>query len=366
MTPETDPRKALAWARRAKPRLLAGNERKILIRDLASGFFDEGGAWYKNRRGKGRDMTGKSLTDRQAHLVNYIIPLFGDYDIRELSGSIIDAKILEAERFTAREGLDTATSKKPLTKATRSKLLYSIKLMYDSWIVDGLVQYNPTAAIIKYSKEPERPRSPLPDDVCDKLFPPSHFGLIKVWGSSMWASFFAVLMDTGARPGEIRATKWKDYHPEDRYLPIRKAIESGTKDKIKTTKNKKVKPAYLSERTAQELAIWRAESRASGDNDYIWTVKLTTPLSDAAIGQAFARTLEREGFDSTNWTPYYLRHTFATFAMTVLTKDEMEMVFGDTTEVMRKHYIHETDENMRIRSDGAKKKLDEARRKKKK
>ncbi len=100
MTPETDPLKAFAWAKRNRLRLLSAPEKPLFIPDMAPGFFDESGAWYQDQIKKGRSMTPASLGIRQGHIENYIIPLFGNYDIRELTGADIDRAILDAERFT--------------------------------------------------------------------------------------------------------------------------------------------------------------------------------------------------------------------------------------------------------------------------
>jgi integrase len=186
---------------------------------------------------------------------NYIIPLFGDYDIRELRGAEIDRTILDMERYTARNGSKAKIALSPLSKGTKSKLLYSIKLMYDRWIYLGLVRENPTASITKYSKEPERKRTALPRDALEQLFPTTHGALVQVWGSAMWAACMLILLDTGARPGEARALTWGDFYADDRFVPIRHGVESGTKAKIKGTKTDNTKPGYLQQRTVQELLI---------------------------------------------------------------------------------------------------------------
>lgn len=357
MTPETDPAKALAWARRNKDSLLSDPDTPLLFQRLAPGFFDADGAWYKDRLEKGRPMTAASLKIRQSHIVNYILPLLGEYDIRTVSGEAINVAIRDAQRYTLREGSATETARKPLTRSTRSKLLYTLKLMYDRWIMLGYVDHNPTAGIIKYTKEPERPRGILPADAIGRLFPETHGELVRVWGSSMWAALMLVLYDTGARAGEPRALRWGDYYPDRGYLPLTKAIEGGTSATVKGTKNSLSKPAYLQDRTVQELAIWRAESRFNGDADYMFTVTGDAPVSNAAIGQAFARTLARLGYDSTGWTPYWLRHTFVTRNLRVLTEAEVSMLAGHSVQVSRSNYQHRDDETMYEQSSGAREKL---------
>lgn len=361
IAPETDPAKAIAWGRRNRMKLLGGAEKPLLIKDMAKGFFDESGAWYKDQVKKGRSMTAASLLLRKSHVTNYIIPLFGEYDIRELSGAEIDRAILDAERFTAREGSESVAAGRSLARGTRSKLLYSIKLMYDKWVYEGLVPSNPTASIAKYSKAPEKPRDKLPREILEKLFPRGHGPLVRLWGSSMWGALFMVLYDTGARPGEARALKWKNYYPKERFLPIRSAVEAGTSAKIKGTKTNIIKPGYIQERTAQELAIWRAESRFNDDEDFIFTITGKAPVSDNAIVLAFKRALVEIGEEGSPWTPYWLRHSFVTYALEALEDSEVLQLAGHVSMITSQIYRHPDDEIIFKRSKGIRKKLDKAR-----
>ena len=266
---------------------------------------------------------------------------------------------MDAERFSNREGINPV--QKPLARGTRSKLLYSIKLMYDRWCSLGLVKENPTSGIVKYSKDPERPRSKLPREALERLFPRTHGELVRVWGSSMWGALMLVLWDTGARPGEVRALKWEDYYPEERFIPLRRAIESGTADTIKGTKNEVIKPGYLQVRTAQELSIWRAESQFNGDQEFMFNVTGKSPVSNAAIGDAFQRALGRLGYDGTGWTPYWLRHSFVTYALESLDDSEVIMLAGHSSMQMSQNYRHPDDEIILKRSKGIREKLDAAR-----
>jgi integrase len=361
MTPESDRGRALEWAKRNKTRLLSKPDTKLLIRNLAPGFFDATAPWYQDKLKKGRPMTDASLSIRQGHIVNYIVPLFGDWDARELKGSDIDRTILDAMRFTARRGRKTPVSIKPLSKGTRSKLLYSVKLMYDRWVYQGIVAENPCAGIVKYSKEPERKRSALSRDVLAKLFPPSHGELVRVWGSSMWAALMCVLNDTGARPGEVRALKWGAYYPAERYLPIRYGVESGTAEKIKGTKTDVIRAGYLQMRTVQELAIWRAESRHAADDEFMFTATDGPPVSGAAVGDAFERALKRLGYDAEGWTPYWLRHSFVTYALETLNDQEVLMLAGHSNIITNAIYRHPDDATILRRSVSIRDKMEAAR-----
>jgi hypothetical protein len=63
-------------------------------------------------QGKGHQYGEKYLATRQGHIGNYILPLFGDDDPRELGGHYIDDALLVATR----KGEEPS----PLRRSTRS------------------------------------------------------------------------------------------------------------------------------------------------------------------------------------------------------------------------------------------------------
>jgi integrase len=138
-------------------------------------------------------------------------------------------------------------------------------------------------------------------------------------------------------------------------------VESGTADKIKGTKTGAVKAAFLSVRTIQELDIWRSESRWSGDGDYVFTVNGKAPVTNAAIIKAFRRRLAVAGIDNNDWTPYWLRHSFGTYALETLEEAEISALMGTGVTVLRKHYLHPDDETLYRSAAEVQKKLDKTR-----
>lgn len=52
------------------------------------------------------------------------------------------------------------------------------------------------------------------------MYPTGHVALVKVWGSSMRAALMLLFNDTGLRPGEVRALRWAELFPEERFFPI--------------------------------------------------------------------------------------------------------------------------------------------------
>jgi integrase len=170
-----------------------------------------------------------------------------------------------------------------------------------------------------------------------------------------------VFNDTGCRPGEIRALTWADIDVHKRFIPIRRGIESGTADKIKGTKTGTVKAAFLSVRTIQELNIWRAESRRIEGIDFVFSRNGKTPVTNTAVAKAFRRGLAAVGIDNKDWTPYWLRHSFGTYALETLDEAEISALMGNGVTVLRKHYLHPDDETLYRSSVEVQKKLDKAR-----
>jgi integrase len=214
---------------------------------------------------------------------------------------------------------------------------------------------------VPYDDTPLKPRGAIGRESLGKLCPATHGGMVKVWGSSMWAAMMLVFNDTGSRPGEVRALTWADIDIQKKFVPIRKGIESGTTDTVKGTKTGTAKAGFLTPRTVQELDIWRAESRFSSDADFIFTSDGKSPVTNGGIVKAFHRGLAAAGITGKSWTPYWLRHSFGTYSLETLSEQEIAALMGNGVTVLRKHYLHPDDETLYRSAEGIREKLDRAR-----
>lgn len=357
-SPETEERLALAWARRNKAFLFGRHEKGWTFAEMSAGFFDEGSAWNKDQEERGRSRIQATIAIYRGILQSHLAPALGDKDIREISAQDIDKAIKAAETRILRGG-----KHKPLSRGTRNKALHTISLMYKYWMAQGLVDANPASLIDRYNKNPEKPRGALPRDVLQKIYPTTHGEAVQVWGSSMWAAFFCLLNDTGARPGEIRSLRWGQIYFDRQFVPLRTAIQAGTTDTVKGTKSGAVKPGFLSPRTIQELRIWRAESKHHDDLDWIFTKDGEKPVSATAYLDAFRAAMRRQDLDGHGWTPYWLRHTFGTYGLEVLSDQEIMLLMGHASVVTSKVYRHPDDETVFRQGASAKEALDKARKK---
>jgi len=352
-SPYEDRDRAIAWAERNREALLSTRSKSHSFQELSQGFFGRGGAWDKDQESMGWTRTDATLSIYSGFLKNNFLLLFGDYDIR-----LIDAPMLKL----ALAGFMKINGK-PYARGTRNKMRYALGLMFDYWLSVGLLHgSNPVGLVGKYNKAPEKPRSALPRDVLLKLCPKSHPAAVKLYGSSMYVCFFFCMNDTGARPGELRALRWGQIDFDKRFVAIRTAIEAGKSDKVKGTKTNIVRPAYFSERTIQELRIWREETHLPDDMDFIFVAPhRRKPVSQGPTENAFKRALVQLGYEGKDWTPYYIRHSFGTYKMEILEQPDIEKLMGHASSVTTKGYQHPDDETVRLSGEGIQKKLDDAR-----
>jgi len=354
MTPETAQDKALAWARRNKDRLLSSQDKPLEFSALAKDFFSLSGAWRVRMTAKGHTMSDRHLNNMASIMGNHLVPLFGDRDPRGFTARQLDDEILAIRGHGGRD----------LAPGTKYKIVHALGVFLADLSERGIIDRNPTEGLQPYSKAPVRARGAIPRDVFAKLFPPTHGALVRVWGRTLWASLMCVLGDTGMRPGEARRLTWQRIYEEAAAVVIRYAEKAGNKGEG-DTKTGAVRAGRLSPRTLQELAIWRMETRFSGDEELIFTLDGKEPVSDAAIGQTFKRGLVSIGVGTAKgqqgecWTPYWLRHTFVTYSLSSLSAAEVALLAGHSEAISRGVYAHPDDQVVLEQSRAIREKLDQ-------
>ncbi len=352
-TPEDEQTSAIQWARRNRAALLSAQTSSVTLDSLVRGIFLSGSDWRKRMESKGHSYTEAYMQVRDGHLRNYILPLFGREDPRTLSRRYVDDALLAASR--------SGTYGKPLAPATMHKIVHTLNIILEELVDQGIIARNPCEGMAPYSKAPVKPRGAIPQKALAALFPPGHGQLVQVWGSGMWAACMCLLNDTGIRPGELRALKWREIDDHERFIAVRHGVQSKTEATIKGTKTGIVRAAFISVRTAQELAIWRAESRHNAPDDFVFTLSGAAPVSGMGVISAFRRGLKAAGYAGEPWTPYWLRHSFGTYHLADLDDSELLMLMGHTNIVTNATYRHPDDDIVRKRALPVRDKLDKAR-----
>ena len=321
------------------------------VKDYAVGLYDLDGRYMCKRRLKLKSLTDKSAEIRAGMIKNYVVPLWGGLDVSELSIKKIDDALLS---------LASVANGKELSGGAKNTLLNILDDICSLAMEDDVIQNNPVKSVMRFSKVITNFRGAIPKDEMDLLFPASHDGLIKVWKKQAYATAYLVLRDTGLRPGELRALQWGDWYPDLRFFSITKAIESGKLDKIKCTKTGSVKPAIVTEQTAEEIENLRNIVKDYSSENFIFADK-RGPFSIWRIAYNFRMGVIRAGLLDKPYSPYWLRHTFNTRMLEILPAKKVRLLMGHETEAMTWHYNHPDIESLKRKAEKIQKVLKEIR-----
>ena len=364
-SPETDLDKAIAWAKRTRGQHLAAAAPGLTLAPLIRDMFTPGSDWRKRQEAKGHVITDKGYANRDGHVRNYLIPLFGKDDPRTLSRRYVDDRLLEAATGKLPpgklKGRGHVPRSGPLASATMAKVVYTLNLCLEDLVDRGVIERNPIEGMRSYARSTEHPRGAIPVPDLDRLFPAGHGPAMRVWGSTMWVACMCLMHDTGMRPGEIRALTWDSVNLEERFIAVRRGIEAGTTAKKKGTKTNIVHAAYISSRTVQELRIWHAETAHGEGADWIFTQDGASPVTPNGVINAFRAGVKSAGLDHPEWTPYWLRRSFVTHNLDVLDDREIETLAGHTNAQTNAVYRHPDDALILKRTKSIRDKLDRKR-----
>jgi integrase len=259
---------------------------------------------------------------------NYIVPLWGEVNPRRLTVRMIDS---------AMEGIASRLTGRPLAGATRNRILSVLSEVYVYLIGEDKAKINPVLNITRCRSGPEHPRGAVPVAAMKRLFPPDHDGMRKLYISQKYICAFLVLRDTGLRPGELIALRWRDWLAEKRFFPILKAIESGTRDHEKGTKTGASKPALVTVQAAEEMERLRKKVKPEPEQ-FIFANYKNIPFDPHRLNWAFRRAVKLAGLNREELTPYWLRHTFNTRSLETLPDEVVRRLMGHSTEAMTRHY----------------------------
>lgn len=208
---------------------------------------------------------------------------FGDPPAADLKQSLIDAFVV-ARRA---EGVSDKTVNNDLI-VLRAALNHSVAV--------GLVPRVPLR--VKLLKTPKRRIA--------RILTPEEIKRILDCASGRIFGILLVAAQTGFRTDEILHLQWRDVGWGDRALRIT------SKQGIWSSKNHQERSVFVSEELIAWLRQYRSSVRQSGECDWIFSTRKSTPMSVFNVCRAVRRVFERAGlYQSGRPTIHLIRHSVA-------------------------------------------------------
>ena len=190
---------------------------------------------------------------------------------------------------------------------------------------EGLLTVNPLKGLRREKPKPKR-RCLTEAEYCTFLR-----GARRPFRVFLWS-----LMETGARPSELRRLKWSDVKGDCLVIEEHKTAKKTGKERV----------IYMTER--MQRCIGRLRERSA--SPYVFVNRRGRPWTGNAVRLQVDRIKNRTGLAS-DVCAYMVRHTFATWALVrgVDPATLAELLGHNSTDMIMKVYLHLADQKQHMR-----------------
>lgn len=304
----------------------------ITLYEFAQDFFgptDPHG--YKHRLERRNTFYEQSYYEQHAsRLRKYILPAHGAYRLSSIKDTMIEDFILDIPS---------------LADSSKNKVLACYRIVLQEAVREGYIGHNP-ANDVKEIPVTYQKRDVFTAPEIALLFPQGDEECIKLWGSLKWATYFAILKDTGWRPSEVAGLCKINYFPELRGIYTTQSVDYRThqiKQSIKTTrKGQPFKEGFLSEQTDRLLRMLIASTFSDELFHLSDKGKNGSYIYPECANDKLRRVADKAGVALHSRTQYCFRHTFNTNALGNLPEVARLLLMGHTHN--RQEYNHLTPE----------------------
>jgi integrase len=365
---------AIEWALRQAG---GGHSSDTLLGEYAKDFFIPGLCpIVAIREATGGKNTLKHWDDQRAVLEHYILPRWGKTMVGAIDAKAVFGWLSSPELIRAKPSEESGQEwrKSPLSGAHRNRILIVFRAIMAHAVFDRLIQANPLVAVPRM-RQTGAPRGTFDEKELAKLFPLDEGEMARIWGGLRWATLYMILADTGLRPSEALALRWRDWHGSAHAFVVSRKIDSrGQPGPLKTARKGIAKRvALVRGRTAELIddlmearlepgprsrralpAVAREDDPELLDGLLFPATRIRhSPYQPMRVGVAgihFAESLERAGVEANGRTLYCLRHTANTGFRTELGDEAARLLMGHTNAKMTEHYDHPEDAQLVVRA----------------
>jgi integrase len=308
----------------------------ITIEDFARDMFTDGAAHLTRWAAKGHTLKSNTVTQHRHHLVDYLIPKFGQCTLGEIRPAAVEDFLLDQK----------------LANSTRNSIMYTLKLVMKEARREGIIYVVP-------GREPFKRNSKRQDILSNEeltaLFPTDEQELIKVWRRSddmrkekdeialMFGTLFCVAVSAGLRSGEVRALHQEQVSIPYSGLAIDRAFdEQGELGLLKkaSEEDDRRRAVLIPEITIKILVRWLDRVReCPGFPGLIFSYR-EKPVSNYYILDRLKYGFSRMGIDyeKRRLTTHCLRYTYNTRMRALLSAQTLREFMGHKSEAMTDLY----------------------------
>ena len=277
-----------------------------------------------------------SLASYNMFLERYIFPAIGEMLLTETTPAMISRLILDFQR-------------KGYAHASAVKLYNILNGIFEMAFLDDSIPMNPMLKV----KRPAPRKDEAPKDENEKAYTVDE--VRKVLRNLekeplKWRVYVSLMMDTGARRGELCGLYWQDIDWNKGSVTIRRNLQYTQKDGVyeAAPKNGKVRSVDIGEETLSLLRRLRDTQASSAISKFVFTVDgSAVPMHPTSPTHYFRQFGKRYGI--IDFHPHKLRHTSASLAITNgadVVSVSQRLGHSDTAVTLRM-YAHANEESIR-------------------
>lgn len=315
------------------------------LHEFAKDFYTrtDRGSIYARHQAFGKGFRPGWYPMSQRYLELYVFPRFGSYHLDAINPVMVEDWLA---------GL-VGQGREPLSGSSKTKVLTAFRHVMDDALRLGYIQSNPTRHCMVPSNSAERPRRALTLWEQSQLFPDDVEGRRKVWWSTMWATYFSIMYDTGFRPQEVAALQLGDVYRTPNGMGVYTSHTMNTEehrplDRVKTSgKGMERRVGLLSSCTEALVMRLVEEEHLEDDDAYLFLMdrrrKDSWVFSDTSNKHFKGVCRDTLGIDpkdkERDITQYSLRHTYATMRRGSMDEKVLAITMGHSRGV-RDDYDH--------------------------
>lgn len=266
----------------------------------------------------------------------HILPVLGDQLLTDVTPAMITKLLVDFQR-------------RGYAHATAVKLYNILNGLFEMAFLDDSIPMNPMLKV----KRPAPRKDEAPKDESEKAYTAEEVRTVLQnldREPLKWRVYVSLMMDTGARRGELCGLYWQDINWDKGTITIRRNLqytpEAGVYEAA--PKNGKVRSVDVGEDTLALLRRLRDAQAGSAISKYVFTIDgSSAPMHPQTPTRYFHKFGQRYGIK--DFHPHKLRHTSASLAITNgadVVSVSQRLGHSDTAVTLRM-YAHANEESIR-------------------